>query len=85
MCMIKTDRRDGFIELLKKHGYDNVAQFCEANNLIATNMNKRLRGDQKIEIPFLFKLANLLHEPIEVLIELFYPEEIAENRSLIEQ
>lgn len=85
MCMKKTDRRNGFIALLKKHGYDNVAQFCEANNLIATNMNKRLRGDQKIEILFLFKIANILHEPIETMIEIFYPDELAENRSLIEQ
>ena len=81
--MKKTPRQIKFMELIKTHGYDNVTQFCNQNDLIQTNMSKRLRGDQGIEILFLFKLANILHEPVDKLVEVFYPQEYQENQDLL--
>lgn len=75
-----------FNELLAKHNYSSLHDFCYKQNIDYSNMNKRVNGiRQKIEVQFLFKLANMLHEPVETLIEIFYPEEWKENRSLIEK
>lgn len=78
-------RRERFIEILKRHGYTSVNNFCIENKLIQSNVNNRVKNENiKVELPVLFLWANILHEPVEVLIELFYPTEWEENRSLIE-
>lgn len=79
-------RKEKFVALLRKHGYPSINNFCVENKLIQTNVNKRARDESiKVELPILFSWAAILHEPIETLIEIFYPEEWKENRSLIEQ
>ena len=78
-------RRDKFIEVLKKHGYRSINQFAIENKIQQTNLNKRIKDETiKVELPILFTLANTLHEPIETMIEIFYPEEWTENRNNIE-
>ena len=79
-------RREKFNELLDKHGYRSLNQFCIENKLQQTNFNKRLKNETiRVDIDNLFLMANLLHEPIEEILNIFYPEEMAENRSLIEK
>ena len=78
-------RQKKFMELLNKHNYSSLNAFCLDNHLQQTNFSKRLRDENlKVDLLILFKLANILHEPIETLIEIFYPEELKENRSLTE-
>ena len=78
-------RKDAFLEVLNKHGYPSVNKFCIENKLQQTNVNKRVKDETiKVDLNTLFTWANILHEPIENMIEIFYPEEWAENRSLIE-
>lgn len=79
-------RREKFAALLNKHGYTSINKFCIENKLSQSNVNNRAKNETiKVELPILFSWANILHEPIETLIEIFYPEEWEENRSLIEQ
>ena len=78
--------KEMFNKLLAKKGYSSLHDFCLKQQIDYANMNKRVNGiRQKIEISYMFKLANILHEPIETMIEIFYPDELAENRSLIEK
>lgn len=78
-------RKDEFLELLNKHGYPSVNKFCIENKLQQTNVNKRVKDETiKVDLNTLFIWANILHEPIETMIEIFYPDELQENRSLIE-
>lgn len=78
-------RQENFMVLLKKHNYQSLNSFCLDNHLQQTNFSKRLRDENmKVDLLILFKLANILHEPIETLIDIFYPEELKENRSLTE-
>lgn len=79
-------RREKFNEVLKRHGYRSLNQFCLENKLIQTNFNKRLKDESiRVDIDNLFLMANLLHEPIETMIEIFYPEDLADNRANIEK
>lgn len=79
-------RKDAFKVLLTKHGYSSVNKFCIENKLNQSNFNNRIKNESiQVELPILFSIANMLHEPIEVIIEVFYPEEFKENRLLIEQ
>ena len=78
-------RKEAFNEVLKRHGYRSLNNFCLENKIIQTNLNKRIKDESiQVELPILFNLANLLHEPIETMIEIFYPNEWQENRSNIE-
>lgn len=78
-------RREKFNELLTKHGYRSLNQFCIENKLQQTNFNKRLKDESiRVDIDNLFLMANLLHEPIEKIIEIFYPDDWQENRNNIE-
>lgn len=78
-------RKDAFKVLLTKHGYSSVNKFCIENKLNQSNFNNRIKNDSiQVELPILFNIANILHEPIEAVIEVFYPEEFKENRKNIE-
>ena len=77
-------KQEQFSALVKKHGYRSINNFCIENKMPQTNMSKRLNGSQNVELPLLFKWATMLHEPIETLIEIFYPDEWLENRNNIE-
>lgn len=77
-------RQQRFNELLKKHGYTSLNNFCSEHNLQQANFNRRVKyEDMKVDLLTLFQLADLLHEPIETLIEIFYPEELKKNKESI--
>lgn len=79
-------RKENFRVLLKKHGYSSLSSFCAANGLHQGNFNKRVKEESiRVDLDNLFLLADLLHEPIEVMLEIFYPEDMKLNRSLIER
>lgn len=74
-----------FNVLLIKKGYTSLHDFCLKNQIDYSNMNKRVNGvRQKVEIAWMFKIANMLHVPVEEIVSIFYPNEWEENRSLIE-
>lgn len=77
------DTKKLFYKLLNDNGYSTPYEFCKKNNLDASNMNKRILGvRQKIEINFMFKIANILKVPVIEVIKVFYPEEVQENEAL---
>ena len=74
-----------FNDLLHQKGYTSLHDFCMKNQIDYANMNKRVNGiRQKVEIAWMFKIANILHVPVEEIVHTFYPTEWEENRSLIE-
>ena len=84
--MEKNRRQVKFKELLAKHNYKSANEFCTANGIQPGNFNKRLKyEDLKVDLTSLFLYANILHEPVEKLIEIFYPDEYSENHALIDK
>lgn len=78
-------RKESFKALLTKHGYSSVNKFCIENKLNQSNFNNRIKNESiQVELPILFSIANMLHEPIETIIEVFYPDEFKENRKNME-
>ena len=76
-------RKEKFSELVKAHGYTSVHKFCLENKLNQGNISLRLTDENiKVELPLLFMWAGILEEPIDSLIEIFYPEEFAENQAI---
>ena len=79
-------RKENFRVLLKKHGYSSLSSFCAANGLHQVNFNKRVKEESiRVDLDNLFLLADLLHEPIEVMLEIFYPEDMKLNRESVEE
>ena len=79
------DVREQFNALIKSKGYSSLNEFCNKNDIDYGNMHRRLTGvKQKIEIPFAFRVANILRVPVDDIIKLFYPEEYKENQSIID-
>lgn len=79
------DRKEAFSQLVQKHGYRSINHFCIENKMPQTNMSKRLNGNQNVELPLLFDWADILQEPIDTLIEIFYPDRMEQNRKYTEQ
>lgn len=80
------NRKEKFKNLLKKHGYKSVNAYCIENKLNQSNFNNRLNKEEiRADIDSMFSMANTLHEPIEVIIEIFYPDEYRENRALMKE
>ena len=74
-------RKEKFMKLLNKHGYSSLNNFCIENKLQQSHFNNRLNNESlKVDLLILFKLANILEEPIDILIEIFYPDEYKENQ-----
>ena len=79
-------RKEKFVAILNKRGYKSVNNFCIENNLKQTNVNKRLKNESiRVDIDNLFLWAAILHEPIETMLEIFYPDDMELNRSLVEE
>ena len=79
-------RKESFRAVLKKHGYSSLASFCAKHGLNQGNFNKRVKEESiRVDIDTLFLLADLLHEPIEVMLEIFYPEDMKLNRESVEE
>lgn len=79
-------RKESFRAVLKKHGYSSLASFCAKHGLNQGNFNKRVKEESiRVEIDNLFLLADLLHEPIETMLDIFYPEEMKINRESVEE
>lgn len=74
-------RKEKFMKLLAKHDYPSVNKFCIENNLQQTHFSTRLNDESiRVELKLLFQVASILHEPIDTILEIFYPEEMKENK-----
>lgn len=79
-------RKERFRAVLKKHGYSSLANFCAKHGLNQGNFNKRVKEETiRVDLDTLFFLADLLHEPIEVMLEIFYPEDMRLNRESVNE
>jgi len=79
-------RKERFRAVLKKHGYNSLANFCAENRLNQGNFNKRVKEESiRVDIDTLFLLADLLHEPIEAMLDIFYPDDMKINREAVEE
>lgn len=77
-------RKEKFRDVLKKHGYNSLTSFCAEHKLNQSNFNRRIKEESiRVDIDTLFLLADLLHEPIEVMLEIFYPEDMRLNRESV--
>lgn len=80
------DKKEAFYKLLISKGYTSLYDFCMKNQIDYANMNKRVGGvRQKIEIAFMFKIANMLHVPVETIIEIFYYDDWITNRAMMDE
>lgn len=76
-------RKEIFEQMVKDAGFDNIRKFCKELGVDQSNIYSNLDGSFNISIKRMFKVANLLGVPIVQVIGLFYPDELAENQSLL--
>lgn len=77
------ERKDKFEKMVKDAGFVSIYQFSKEAGLDMANLYSNLGGTWKMSLKRMFKIANTLGVPIGQIIELFYPEEYAENMSLL--
>ena len=84
---IKSDlgqkNKDKLVELISSAGYTSVRQFCDDVGVDQSNLYTNLDGKWKMSLKRMFKIANHLGVPILEIIDIFYPEELAENQNLL--
>lgn len=68
--------------LIANAGYESFRAFAKDVDVSAANLYSNLDTTYDISIKRMFKIAQVLNVPILQIIEIFYPEELAENQSL---
>lgn len=69
--------------LIKEAGYTSFRQFCVDVGIDQSNLYTNLDGKWGMSVKRMFKIANLLGVSIMQILEIFYPEEMAENEGLM--
>lgn len=77
------DRKARLEKMVKDAGFENLSQFSKDAGVDLPNLYSNLGGTWKMSLKRMFKIANTLGVPIGQIIELFYPEEYAENMKLL--
>ena len=77
------ERKAKFEKIVKDAGFDSIFQFSKDVGIDMSNLYLNLNGTWKMSLKRMFKIANTLGVPIGQIIELFYPEEYAENMKLL--
>ena len=69
--------------MIEAAGYENYRQFSKAVGIDCSNLYSNLDGTWKMSMARMFKIANLLKVPVLDIVEIFYPEELAENKNIL--
>ena len=77
------ERKAKLEKMVKDAGFENLSQFSKEAGIDLANLYSNLGGTWKMSLKRMFKIANTLGVPIGQIIELFYPEEYAENMKLL--
>lgn len=68
-----------FYSIMHDAGFKSLREFSKACGIEAGNICNNLNGRYDISIERMFVLANTLRVPIDMILEVFYPRELAEN------
>lgn len=74
-----------FEEIVLRQGFRSINQFTHACGIESSNIYVNLQEKNKPNIKRLFLYADTLGVPVLDLIEIWYPEELAENYIAIER
>ena len=87
MNSINTDigkkNKEKLWSMIEAAGYENIRQFCKDVGIDQSNLYSNLDGTWKMSMARMFKVANLLKVPVLDIVEIFYPEELAENKNIL--
>ena len=77
------ENKEKLFALIKEAGYENYSQFCHDIGIDQSNLYSNLDGTWKISVKRMFLIANSLGVSITRILEIFFPEEYAENQKLL--
>lgn len=77
------EKKAKMVEMANKAGFDNIHQVCAAVGLNEANLYTNLKGKFNMSVKRMFEMANILHCPVIKVIEIFYPDEVAQNRKAV--
>ena len=75
-------QKEALQKLILDAGYCNMRQFCKDLGVDQSNLYSNIDGTWGMSMKRMFKVANLLGVPILQIVEIFYPNELAENQKL---
>lgn len=75
-------QKEALQKLILDAGYSNMRQFCKDLGVDQSNLYSNIDGTWGMSMKRMFKVANLLGVPILQIVEIFYPNELAENQKL---
>ena len=76
------ERKQKLDTLIAEAGYKSFRAFSKDVDITAANLYSNLDTTYDISIKRMFKIAQVLNVPILQIIDVFYPDELAENQSL---
>jgi len=80
--LVKT-KEDEIIKLIKDRDYKSIRHFAQSMDMNGTNVWRNVKGFQPINLNIAFRYAKALHVPIDEIMRLFRPDDVAElNRNI---
>ena len=79
-----SDKKEKFITYIKEHGYKSVRSLAIDAGIDTANLFTNLNSKWGLSIQRAFRIANTIGVPVEEILEIFYEEELAENRKAVE-
>ena len=77
-------RKNELALLAMAAGFNNLRCLSEACGVNEANLYTNLRGTYNMSMKRMFAIAKAVRRPIDEIIEIFYPEEINENRRIFD-
>lgn len=83
MDEIAKTKRDRLEKLAIGAGFNSINHLATSCGISTSNIYTNFRGQWEMSIKRMFKLANACKVPIEVVIDIFYPELMQENMDIV--
>lgn len=78
-------KRDRLEKLAIGAGFNSINNLATSCGLSTSNIYTNFRGKWEMSVKRMFKLANACKVPIEVVIDIFYPELMEENMTIVSE
>lgn len=80
---MRKDCREEFYALMKDCGFESFRQFAKETGVAVANIHSNLTGRYNLSIERAFIIADTLKVPITDILDMFYPDEMAENYNAV--
>ena len=78
------NKKNKLLALVKAAGYNNLRSLSVKCGIAEANLYSNLQGRYNMSMKRMFAIAKVVRRPIDEVIEIFYSDEMSENRRIFD-